>query len=232
MSRLLTTATLTLGVLTFLSATAALAPVATVPPGFNVEAQKSIQFSLKSSLFATYQGFAKNVSGQMEIDPKTGHVSAGTFTVSIQDMTTDNSKRDCHMRQTLGLDYTVSDYPDKHVCDDNDQLPTTGPNSVKFPNVTLKILALNDLAKMPLDVRATPETSSVDGIINVLWSIHGREVAQEISVKLERVSSQTIQIQGQTKLSLKSFGAVVKKFGIVGVDDTIRVKVDVPLEIR
>ena len=46
---------------------------------------------------------------------------------------------DCHFQETLGLDYTTSDFPKKHVCDGKNKLPTTGKNAAAYPEIVFTL---------------------------------------------------------------------------------------------
>src|SRR6478672_10385137 len=55
------------------------------------------------------------------------------------------------MREALGIDYGAGGrFPKDHVCDGQNQLPASGPESVAFPDIRLEILGARPLDDLSL----------------------------------------------------------------------------------
>src|SRR5262245_35509977 len=83
----------------------------------------------------THTGSARSASGTLTFDPSSLIRINAHIVVPIDDIHSGDSKRDCHMREALGLDYTRSQFPKSHVCDNANRIPTSGPDSVVYPTI-------------------------------------------------------------------------------------------------
>src|SRR5215471_21288056 len=89
--------------------------------------------------FGTHQVAATQIEGQIELDSKSLDVRSGHLWVSISELKSDDPKRDCHMREALGLDYSRSRFPKEHVCDGQNRLPTSGNDAIVYPRIELRV---------------------------------------------------------------------------------------------
>lgn len=155
------------------------------------------------------KGTAKTEGGQLES-------VKGTFSVPISSFKEGDAELECHMRESLGLDYKVSSFPEQHACNDEHQLPTEGPNSIAYPEVQLRILGL----------KKHEDKYEVIGE----WTIHGvTKPSEKFFVSLSE-SNEIMSVSGQTVLSLWKFGIVVKKFILISVSDEVPVDFKVMLK--
>lgn len=177
----------------------------------------------------THDGEARIGKAKIILDMKNPIATSGEFTVPIETMTTGNPERDCHMRESLGLNYEQSDFPKVHVCNEKNQLPETGKNAVVFPEIIFKILSLksNDPSGEILTDRETQV--EVEGQL----SIHGVNRKEKIPLKIIPVGDK-IRLQGEMQLSLKDYNIVVKSgkilFVTISVKDLVKASFNLLIE--
>ncbi|MEQ1878631.1 MAG: hypothetical protein ABL958_18455, partial [Bdellovibrionia bacterium] len=90
---------------------------------------------------------------------------AGDISLPIASLKESNKTLECHLRESLGLDYEKSGFPEKHVCDDKDELPAEGGDSVVFPDIKLTIKSLKAAEKSKFG----EARFQVEGD----WTVHG-----------------------------------------------------------
>lgn len=162
----------------------------------------------------THEGRISNISGRLSLEMAAVEKSVGSFEAKIDDIFMDGDSISCHMRESIGLDYAISDFPNKHVCSGN-QLPSEGPNSVKFPVVSWK----------------WSSASLRDGVLIAKgeWQIHGVRKPGELTLQAEPVEPDLLRLRGETTLSLQAFGVVVKPAFFITAKDELKVILDVLL---
>lgn len=135
--------------------------------------------------------------------------------VPIGSLRTGKAEMDCHLRESLGLDYSHSAYPKDHVCM-NDQIPLNGPDAVVYPDIVLQL----DSAR-----RVDADHYAVFG----RWKIHGVSRPVEFPVHVS-TQGRRLVVDTAIELSLKNFGVEVKNFLFVTTDD--RVQLDLQLQFE
>ncbi|MFN9066994.1 MAG: hypothetical protein ACK5V3_07185, partial [Bdellovibrionales bacterium] len=151
----------------------------------------------------------------------------------IESLTTSNKTRDCHMLEALGLNYNDSQFPERHVCNSQDQLPKTGPNSIAYPSIAFQFQNFSQEPSVPLQVGVPTKAR-----VRALLQIHGvtRQFnALPIQVTKTTKQGQTfLRVQSQFQLSLQNFNIIVKPVKIgpfsFGVKDTLSVSLDLILK--
>ncbi len=189
-----------------------------------------IRFSIPYSA-GIHKGASSQVQGAVIVDQNDSLRNAH-FTVPIQSLTTGNTTRDCHMREALGIKYQGSQFPAQHVCDANNQVPSTGPDSITFPQIIFDFVSFEKAPTTPL----APNIAN-DTLVKATIQIHGQTINLDqlpISIlKQMNGDKASYRVTTQFKLSRKDFGIEVKpfKFGPVniGVDDLITVNLDLML---
>ncbi len=126
-----------------------------------------------------------------------------------------NSELECHLQEALGLNYEKSNYPDKHVCTDDDKVPSEGPNSISYPDIRFEVENL--------------EKAKDRFLVTGQWTIHGITKKEKIDILFQEIDSESIKLQGRIKFNLKDYGVVVKKAFIVSVDDEVEAVLDLNL---
>jgi polyisoprenoid-binding protein YceI len=189
-----------------------------------------IEFSIGYTA-GTHEGRAESVSGQATIDLEDFSASTALFSVPLSAMNTGNAKRDCHMREALGLNYAVSKYPEGgHVCSSSQMTPATGPDSVVFDKVTFLLKGMTN-----------PDGSRIEGLTpgvptpvlaTVDWNLHGVSRTQNEALVVTLENNDRIRIGGSSKLVLKDFGVEVLPFLIITVSEFATAKYDVVLQAR
>lgn len=196
-------------------------------PGNGSPIEFSVDYNCVVST-CTHDGVGENVQGTVILSNE-GEFQGAQFSVKIDDLSTFNELRDCHMREALGLNYDLSQFPKDHVCQ-NDGLPSTGPNSIAYPNVIVKFVRF---VTPESGVLIRPgETKTRDIVISL--KIHN--VTKEVVVNgatLEQKPDQSLVVKGQFSLDRRDFGIVVKPFSLgftsITVDNLIRVKINLNL---
>ncbi|MDD4974704.1 MAG: YceI family protein [Bacteriovorax sp.] len=183
-----------------------------------------IKFQVPYSL-GTHEGIAHIISGSIAIDKNDPSLATGEFRVPIESITTNKAERDCHMQESLGLNYQVSDFPAEHVCDNQFHLALTGKNSVVYPQIILKILSINslDMTKKILLEGETP--IEVVGV----WTIHGKSNQVKFPMKII-AEGDKMRISGDVPILLSSYDIKVKParlaFFTINVKDQVKVFFD------
>lgn len=168
--------------------------------------QSSIAFELPYTA-GIVKGTAKVLEGRLMLDAK-NVLQSGRLSVPLTAVLTGNETRDCHMREAMGIDYTNSAFPGQHVCNQQNQTPPTGPNSVVFPNIEFEFTALTLIDGAPL-----PEVLE-EGRVNAInlqgrFTIHGKtNTAQMIGQLKETAGVLTLTVNFPVKLA--DYGIVVK----------------------
>ncbi len=191
-----------------------------------------ITFKIKYSL-GVHDGVTSGMKALVTLSNKNS-ILKGEFSVPIDQVSTGNLTRDCHMREALGIDYKDSKFPTDHVCDSDNKLPVSGPDSVAFPEIRF---SFTNIKKATAELPAVLEVGRVyDVAIQGQWTLHGQTVdlaadtsADSIPVKIKLLdeATQEIQVTGNFQISLKAFNIQVKPFKIaivkIGVDDIAKV---------
>jgi polyisoprenoid-binding protein YceI len=189
-----------------------------------------IQIAIGYTL-GTHEGGASAVSGSALVDFENAALSSAEFRVPISAMTTGNEKRDCHMREALGLDYAISGYPEAHVCDSSNRLPGSGVDAIQYPEVTFELTGLKAADGTPLtrvDAGSEAQVLAVGA-----WTIHGVRKEQFVTVRVARTDvngAPQLRVRGSFDLLLKDFGVeVISWGGVIKVKDRAKVTLDLNL---
>jgi hypothetical protein len=196
--------------------------VAPVSEGSKAEA--TVVYSLGS-----HTQVAQDIRGEVTLDPTTLDGGSGSVVVPIAGIHGDGGTRDCHMREALGIDYAAGGrFPKEHVCDEQNRLPASGPESVAFADIRLDVLGARPLDTPSLLVSGKPVRVELD----VRWTVHG--VAKERK-ELTRVVRETdgLHVRGRSAVVLAEHGVVVKPvkvlFSEIKVGDAVSVTYDLRL---
>jgi polyisoprenoid-binding protein YceI len=179
----------------------------------------------------THLGRAEAVSGQATLDIDNLAGSTALFSVPLTSLNTDNTKRDCHMREALGINYSVSIFPEGgHVCPSTNVLSSTGPDKLAFDKITFLLKGLMRPDGSRLDTLTpgieTPVLAQAD------WNIHGVTHSQVDNLTLTLENNDRVRVRGTSKLVLKDFGIEVLPFLIITVSDFATARYDVVLQAR
>lgn len=153
---------------------------------------------------------AKGLTGTLEWDGENKEIKSGELKLPITAIQAEKDELECHMREALGLDYKVSDFPETHVCED-DELPEQGPNSIRYPHITASLLSPLKLGKNQVPVK---------------WNIHGKEKVITMPITLEMKEGK-MTLKSKWKMKLSDFDITVKKFLFIGVEDEASLKTNI-----
>ncbi len=171
----------------------------------------------------THHGVATQVSGTIIASQNLTQIT-GKLTVPIALMSTGNPTRDCHMREALGLDYTKSQFPKAHICDPNNQLPKTGPDSVVFQTVEFTLLGVTGAGDISTELKPG---NTFDLTANGSWAIHGVQKNLSFPLKITVVDSNTLNVKGSIPFSLSDYGVIVKPVLGIGVKNNMTADLDI-----
>ena len=163
----------------------------------------------------THTGHARRILGGLQVDPGDLTKTTGHLIVPIASIVTGDLKRDCHMRESLGLDYSASKFPEEHVCDNNQQLQPTGPDSVVFPTIEFNLTGASAGRLQP--GVATPVT------VHGRFFIHGIQRVLAIPATVTLTAQNQILVQAKGGLRLADFGIIVKKFLFINVGESAQI---------
>jgi polyisoprenoid-binding protein YceI len=182
----------------------------------------AITFHLGYSL-GTHDGSAANLTGALEVVTSPSGDSprvSGELRVPIRSLKTGNPERDCHLLESLGLDYTKSLYPKEHVCSDKHELPTSGKDAIAFPEIVFKVDS----------VSRTDRESRI--LVRGEWTIHGVTRHDEFPLTMTSVDGGEL-LKGSYAIRLADFGIEVKSahvlFATISVADSAHVDFNIML---
>lgn len=126
----------------------------------------------------------------------------------------------------MGIRYSSSSYPEKHICNEQNQLPKDGPNSIQYPTIHFKLESLKlDPPNVDLNELNTSISVSAEG----KWSMHGITRAVRLPLTIQR-EGDGHRVKGKFNFSLKEYEIVVKKvkflFIPIGVKDRATITFD------
>ncbi len=171
-------------------------------------------------------------------------ILSGEFSIPISQISTGNATRDCHMREAMGIEYSKSSFPTNHVCDANNQLPSSGVDSIAYPEVRFKFVTVKKNSGSDL-----PEVLEVGKVYSLAvqgqWVMHGQvvdfssDVSPEflpVQIKLLNAATQEIQVTAKFQISLKAFNIQVKPFKVliasIGVSDNAKITLDTKMILK
>lgn len=187
-----------------------------------------------------HDGTVTEIDSRVTLDNK-NQILSGVFIININQMSTGNKNRDCHMREALGINYVNSKFPDEHVCDSNEQIPATGPDSIAFPEIKFEFSSVKMNSNSIL-----PEILEVGKVYSLAiqgkLTVHGQvkdftaaDSTEFIPVQVKLLDAQTGEIQLISKFDvvLKDFGVIVKpfKFGFVKINVADKAKVSLNMKL-
>jgi hypothetical protein len=211
---------------------AALLPVAALaeprtyrvaPPAEGSKAEAVVVYSL-----GTHTQVAQDIRGEVTLDPATLAGGSGSVVVPIAGIHGDGSTRDCHMREALGLDYAAGGrFPQDHVCDGQNHLPSSGPESVAFPDIRLDVLGARPLDELSLLESGKPVRVELD----VRWTVHGVAKQQKELTRVLR-DGNGLRARGRSTVVLADHRVVVKSTKVLFAEITVGDAVTVTYDLR
>jgi hypothetical protein len=153
--------------------------------------------------------------GQVLFDPEKNCLSSGTITLNVEDFMTKDQTLLCHFLEAMSLDYSVSDYPKKHVGIGN-KLPSVGKNSPRFKTISATLLGPSPFSEKNFKIK---------------WLIRGIERDLDVPVKISwSTDKKRLNLSAEWKMSRSDFDIVVKKFLFIDADNTLALKLHLVLE--
>ncbi len=198
--------------------TTGISQAAVYKPVLNADSKTGLTFSIPYT-FGKHDGEALSLSGHIEIDPETLVVTSGEFSFPVTALSSGNRKRDCHIEESIGLDYSKSSYPKSQVCGGTNTLPTEGNDAIAFPNLLFK-----------MESSTASKTAGEPAVVRGSFEMHGVSKPLEVPILITKNDAGIVRLQGTFMLSMAAYGAVVKPVVGIKVGDPITVTVDVLLK--
>jgi len=193
---------------------------------YQIDSEKSsIRYKLAYSL-GFHSGKALWPKGRIEVEEKPFRLVFSEISLPISAMSTGSEKRDCHMREALGLDYSKSAYPKEHVCDSENRMPSEGANAAIFTEIHFKGFPVEAKGLDP-DFEGE-QTFRISGSLE----IHGVKNPVQVDMKLSRHGPQTMNATGGFDVKLSDYGITVKPFLLIAVKDSAHVDLDLKFVSR
>lgn len=170
--------------------------------------------------FGTHQVAANQVAGEIELDRESLNLRGGNLWVSISELKSDDPKRDCHMREALGLNYSRSRFPKDHVCDDQNRLPESGNDAIAYPRIELRVSGSKTLD----DPHLLAQGKEVRVVVSGTWTIHGvtRPAQLELAASSDPQNADALRVRGRQSFALSDFGIEVKPANLFLTSSAVR----------
>jgi hypothetical protein len=186
--------------------------------------------------FGTHRFEVREVRGLVLVDWSETPVVTGKLAVPLAALRSGGDTLDCHLRESLGIDYHRSAFPGSHVCSDG-KLPASGNDAVAYPEVTFEITGVVVNDGRPAGRSASGSASRfaaaagqrIPAVILGRWTIHGvshdDRVEANLTLTLDAAARpRTVRIEAARKLRLSDYGVVVKRALVItaGEEATVR----------
>jgi hypothetical protein len=182
-----------------------------------------VKFSIKYTA-GVHHGTASGLTGTVSVDPDAQLVTA-RLVAPISQFSTGNDTRDCHMRESLGIDYGGSRFPAQSVCDNHNQTPATGPDSIAFPDVVFELLSFRSGEPVSLE-----PGKSYDLAFDGRFTFHGTSSqVTAVPLHVQVQPDGKLLLTGALTLSLVDHGVVVRPFLVIKTADTAQVQLNLTL---
>lgn len=182
--------------------------------------------------FGTHNFEVRDVRGEARVDWQPTPVVTGQLKVALASLRGGSDTLNCHMRESMGLDYAKSAFPRSHVCAGG-KLPTSGNDAVAFPEITFEIKSVT--------IAGDRARAAIGGGMRVIaagrWTIHGVTRDDTIELQLtvaggEPARPRSIRIEGLRKLRLADYGIQVKRALVITAGDDATVRFNLVLEVK
>src|SRR4051812_32666149 len=161
--------------------------------------------------FGTHDGQSSESSGSAQVTLDPLEIRSARFSVPIAKMSTGSALRDCHMRESLGIDYSRSRFPNEHICNSANELPAEGPDSVAFPTIDVEFVrAVSARSAGTIALLAVRPGQAAEFDAEVTLRVHGITQTIQIPIRVELVDQGRLRVKTQFDVKLADHGVVVK----------------------
>lgn len=189
------------------------------------EGSASVRIDLPYT-FGTHKLDARLLQGEIRADWKEPRAVSGRLTLPLASIHGGGETLNCHMREAMGLDYSRSAFPGKHVCEDG-KLPATGNDAMAFPDIAFEIrrVAVDSVRTRSGEYELWRATAYGR------WTIHGvtRDASIDLRLTLpanEIARPRWVRVEGVRKIRLSDYGIQVKRAFVVTAGNEATVKLD------
>lgn len=167
--------------------------------------------------FGEHTVSAKKVTGKILWNSEKTQITQAEFVLPVSELTNNDKTLVCHLQSSITLDYTKSDFPDDHVCED-DTLPSEGKNAPAYPSITATLAAPYNLG---------------DTAAKIKWTIHGVEKIADVPVGVTLNATKTqFSIRGDWTMKRSDFGIKVKKFLFIDASNKLPVRMTIEGDVQ
>lgn len=153
----------------------------------------------------------------------------GKLSVDVASMKTGDDERDCHVKESLMLDYSQSKFPDEHICTAEDEIRDDQRGAIKFETVSFEISKIEiEPDWQALVAAGKPAKALASGA----WNIRGAQKTDAIELVLSKTgeSPSKLTAVGATKMDFSDFGIIVKEANLLLFK--IRVKSPITVSLK
>jgi polyisoprenoid-binding protein YceI len=195
------------------------------------EGSASVRIDLPYT-FGTHVFDARLLQGEVRVEWKAAPAVSGRLTLPLASIHGGGDTLNCHMRESMGLDYARSAFPREHVCSGG-KLPATGNDAVAFPEIAFEI------RRVSIDSVRTRsgEYEIWRATANGRWTIHGVTRDASIDLQLTLPANETahprwVRVEGVRKIRLPDYGIHVKRAFVVTAGEEATLKLDFLLRVQ
>jgi hypothetical protein len=183
--------------------------------------------------FGTHHFEVREVRGAVQVEWSETPVVSGRLSVPLGALRGGGETLDCHLRESLGIDYRRSVFPGSHVCSDG-KLPASGNDSVAYPEITFEITSV-----VPKDRRSPGRFPIVAGqkiavLVLGRWTIHGVSHEDRLEATLTltldaAARPHSVRLEAARKVRLSDYGIVVKRALVISAGEEATVRLNLML---
>jgi polyisoprenoid-binding protein YceI len=195
------------------------------------EGSTSVRIDLPYTV-GTHSLDARLLQGEVRVDWKEAPAVSGRLALPLASIHGGGDTLNCHMRESMGLDYARSAFPGTHVCS-NGKLPASGNDAVAFPEIAFEIrrVAVDSVRTRAGEYELRRATAYGR------WTIHGVTRDGSIDLRLTLPANETahprwVRVEGVRKIRLPDYGIQVKRAFVVTAGNEATVTLDLLLRAQ
>ena len=181
--------------------------------------------------FGTHHFVVREVHGALQVEWGDRPAVSGRLAVPIGALRGGGDTLDCHMRESLGIDYRRSSFPASHVCSGG-KLPESGNDAVAYPDITFDVTGVVPAGgRLPLVAG-----QRIPIVVLGRWTIHGVSHEDRIDARLTLTLDtagrpRTVRVEAVRKILLADYGIVVKRALVITAGEAATVSLNVMLRV-
>ena len=181
--------------------------------------------------FGTHHFEVREVRGLVRVEWSETPVVTGKLSAPLAALRGGGDTLECHLRESLGIDYSRSAFPGAHVCSDG-RLPASGNDAVAYPEISFEITGVVARGgRFPVVAgRRIPV------VILGRWTIHGvshdDRIEANLTLTLDAAARpRTVRLEATRKVRLSDYGIVVKRALVITAGEEATVRLNLVLVV-